>query len=84
MIGNWGGRNTNVEWDRQGGKVGHSGMAGRAPGCQSRVSGFKSTCCHLETRPISFTSLCLRLSEEALKAIGPFYLVSRSGEVKNP
>ena len=30
----------------------------------------------LETLAISFTPLCLCLSEETLKAVGPFYLVS--------
>ena len=33
---------------------------------------------------ISFTSHCLCLSEETLKAGGPFYLVSMPGEVKDP
>ena len=28
--------------------------------------------------------LCQRLSEETLKAVGPFYLVSMPGEVKDP
>ena len=28
--------------------------------------------------------ICLRLSEETLKAGGPFYLVSMPGEVKDP
>ena len=31
-----------------------------------------------------FTPLCLCLSEETLKAVGPFYLVSMPEEVKNP
>ena len=31
---------------------------------------------------IPFTSLCHCLSEETLKAVGPFYLVSMPGEVK--
>ena len=30
----------------------------------------------------SFTPHCLRLSEETLEAVGPFYLVSMPGEVK--
>ena len=33
---------------------------------------------------ISFTSHCLCLSEKTLKAGGLFYLVSMSGEVKDP
>ena len=37
----------------------------------------------LETLAISFTPLCQCLSEETLKAIGPFYLVSMPGEVKD-
>ena len=37
-----------------------------------------------EAWAISFTPLCLCLSEETLKAVGPFYLVSMTGEVKDP
>ena len=33
---------------------------------------------------IPFTPLCQYLSEERLKAVGPFYLVSMPGEVKYP
>ena len=33
---------------------------------------------------IPFTPLCQCLSEETLKAVGPFYLVSTPGEVKYP
>ena len=33
---------------------------------------------------ISWTPLCQCLSEEILKAVGPFYLVSMPGEVKDP
>ena len=33
---------------------------------------------------VSFTLLCQCLSEETLKAVGPFYLVSMPGEVKDP
>ena len=36
------------------------------------------------TLAILFASLCQCLSEETLKAIGPFYLVSMPGEVKDP
>ena len=36
------------------------------------------------TLAIPFTPLCQCLSEETLKAVGPFYLVSVSGEVKDP
>ena len=38
----------------------------------------------LEALAISFTPLCQCLSEETLKAVCPFYLVSMSGEVKDP
>ena len=41
---------------------------GKAPDCQSRGRWF----------------ICLCLSEEKLKAGGPFYLVSMPGEVKDP
>ena len=38
---------------------------------------------HSETLAISFTTLCQCLeSEDTLKAIDPFYLVSMPGEVK--
>ena len=33
---------------------------------------------------IYFTPLCQCLSEETLKAVGSFYLVSMPGEVKDP
>ena len=44
---------------------------------------FESTC-HFETLAISFTPHCLWLSEETLKAVGPFYLVCMTVEVKSP
>ena len=34
--------------------------------------------------PIFFTQLSQCISEETIKAVGPFYLVSRPGEVKDP
>ena len=37
-----------------------------------------------ETLAIPFTSLCQYLLEEIPKAVGPFYLVSMPGEVKDP
>ena len=52
---------------------------GRVPDCQSRGWWFNPICHRFE---ISFTSHCLCLLEETLKAGGPFYLVSMSGEVK--
>ena len=33
---------------------------------------------------IPFTLLCQCLSDETIKAVGPFYLVSMPGEVKDP
>ena len=33
---------------------------------------------------IPFTTLCQYLSDETLKSVGPFYLVSMPGEVKYP
>ena len=36
------------------------------------------------TLAIQFNLLCQCLSEETLKAVGPFYLVSMPGEVKDP
>ena len=36
------------------------------------------------TLAIMFTPLCQCLSEETVKAVGPFYLVSMPGEVKYP
>ena len=48
--------------------------------------GFESHCGQLRfgTLAILFTPLCQYLSEETLKAVGPFYLVSMPGEVKDP
>ena len=39
--------------------------------------------CRFEAWAVSFTTLCLCLSEETLRAV-PFYLVSMPGEVKDP
>ena len=36
------------------------------------------------TLAIPFTLLCQCLSDETVKAVGPFYLVSMPGEVKDP
>ena len=48
--------------------------------------GFESHCGHLRfgTLSIPFTPPCECLSEETLKTVGPFYLVSMPGEVKDP
>ena len=36
------------------------------------------------TLAISFTPLCQCLSDETVKAVGPFYMLSMPGEVKDP
>ena len=48
--------------------------------------GFESHCGKLRFTTLAnlFTPLCQCLSEETLKAVGPFYLVSMPGEVKYP
>ena len=40
--------------------------------------------CHFNAWATLFTPLCLCLSEETVKAVGPFYLVYVPGEVKTP
>ena len=49
-------------------------------------AGFESHCGKLRfgTLEIPFTPVCQCLSEETLKAVGPFYLVSMPGQVKYP
>ena len=49
-------------------------------------AGFESQCGKLRfgTLAIPFTPLCQCLSEETLKVVDPFYLVSMPGEVKDP
>ena len=49
---------------------------GKAPDCQSRGRWFNPT--------YRVSKLRQFLSEETLKAAGPFYLVSMPGEVKDP
>ena len=53
------------------------------PGNLTVRDGFESHCGQLRfgTLAIQFTPLCQCLSEETLKAVGPFYLVSMPGEV---
>ena len=51
---------------------------------RSKGPGFKTTCCRFKTWANLFTPFCSCLSEETLKAVGPFYLVSVPGEVKDP
>ena len=50
------------------------GGSGRGTDCPSGGPGFQTTCCRLKMLAILFTPLCLRISEEAVKAVGPFYL----------
>ena len=50
-----------------------------------RSQGIESNCCCFRTGVISFTYFaCIDHLEETLKAVGPFYLVSMPGEVKDP
>ena len=55
-------------------------------GDRTVLAGFESHCGKLcfGTLAIQFTPLCQCLSEETLKAVGRFYLVSMPGEVKDP
>ena len=46
--------------------------------------GFESHWGRLETLAVFFTPLCQCLSDDTLKSVGPFYLVSMPGEVKAP
>ena len=50
----------------------------------SKGPGFKTSSTVSKLRATSFTPLCLCLSEETVKAVGPFFLVSMPGEVKDP
>ena len=49
-----------------------------------RRDGVRNLLRRFEAWAISFTPLCLCLSEETVKAVGPSYLVSMPGEVKYP
>ena len=60
------------------------GSVDRACDWQSSGRAIESHGDRLETLAISFTPLCQCLSEETLKAVGPFYLVPMPGEVKDP
>ena len=64
--------------------VGHSSKEVRAPHSQPRGPWFETNCCRFETWAILFTPLYLCLLHETLKPIGPFYLVSKTGEVEDP
>ena len=48
------------------------------------VNGSSPAAVKTGTLAIPFTPPCQCLSDETLKAVGPFYLVSMSGEVKDP
>ena len=48
----------------------------------SRPTSVKTFC--FGTLAIPFTPLCQCLSDETVKGVGPFYLVSMLGEVKDP
>ena len=61
--------------------VGSSGRTVERRTVKERGRWFNPTYRRFETKAISF---CLCLSEETLKAGGPFYLVSMPGEVKDP
>ena len=65
-----------AEWDR----------ALAWTGDRTGPAGFESHYVKLRfgTLAIPITPLCQCLSEETLKAVGPFYLVSMPGEVKDP
>ena len=65
-------------------EVGRDGSVDRACDWQSSGRAIESHWDRLETLAISFTPLCQCLSEETLKAVGPFYLVPMPGEVKYP
>ena len=80
-----------IKDDEMKGKDGGSAVAEwvRALACagdRTVLAGFESHCGKLRfgTLAIPFTPLCQCLSEETLKAVGPFYLVSMPGEVKDP
>ena len=56
-----------------------------APDCQSRGRWFNHTYLHVsKLRQFRSPHICLCLSEETLKAGGPFYLVYMPREVKDP
>ena len=57
---------------------------GRASDFSVEGTGVPTTCCRFKTWANLFTPLCSCLSEETLKAVGPFYLVSMPGEIKDP
>ena len=54
-------------------------LRGRAPDCRLRGQWFNPTYRRFKTQAISFTSHCVYLSEETLKAGGPCNLLSMPG-----
>ena len=62
--------------------MGRGGLGGRASDFRSRDRDSKPPAA--VSKAISFTPLCLCVSEETLRAAGPFYLVSMPGEVIDP
>ena len=74
--------------DYKGGKSKHilyegvQWSCGRASGFRSRGPGFKTVVSKL--RQFFSPPLCSCLSEETLRAVGPFYLVSMPEGVKDP
>ena len=70
----------------RGGAVAEWVRASAWTGDRTVPAGFESHCGkpRFGTLAIPFTPLCQCLSEETLKAVGPFYLVSMPGEVKDP
>ena len=58
------------------------GLGGQSAGLSVEVTGVRVQLLPFRNLATSFTPLCLCLSKETLKAVGPFYLVSMSGEVR--
>ena len=64
------------------------GSGGRAVECRTVNRGDGGSildgCSISKLRQFRSPRICLCLSEETIKAVGPFYLVSTPGEVKDP
>ena len=65
-------------------KRGVQWSSGRASDFSVEGIGVQNHLHRFEAWATSFTPLCLSLSEETVKAVGPFYLVLMPGEVKDP
>ena len=59
-------------------------LCGRAPDFLVKGTGVQNHLHRFEAWATLFIPLCLCLSEETVKAVGHFYLVSMPGEVKDP